>query len=207
MESIRYLKKLTEEIHTCVLATVDDGGFPVTSAVDMMDADESGVFFLTAKGKGLYDRLVKRGVVALTGMKGEDTMHCVAISLRGKVREEGRFLLLRLFEKNPYMKEIYPDEKSRCTLTVFRIYEGTGEFFDLSVKPIRRRSFSFGGAESRSEGFSITDSCTLCGRCLSSCPQKCMGLGADKAFILQENCLHCGACMDVCSSGAVVRRV
>ena len=86
MESKDHLAYLVEEIHTTVVATVDDAGLPVTAAIDMMDADEGGVCFLTARGKGFYDRLKKRGVLALTGMKGEDTMHCAALSIRGKVR-------------------------------------------------------------------------------------------------------------------------
>ena len=57
-------------------------------------------------------------------MKGTDTMHCAALSIRGKVRELGGELLPRLFEKNPYMNEIYPDAASRSALTVFVIYEG-----------------------------------------------------------------------------------
>lgn len=147
MESKDYLAYLVEEIHTTVVATVDDAGLPVTAAIDMMDADEGGVYFLTARGKGFYDRLKKRGVLALTGMKGEDTMHCAALSIRGKVRELESELLPRLFEKNPYMNEIYPDAASRSALIVFVIYEGSGEWFDLSKKPIERASFTFGGAE------------------------------------------------------------
>ena len=148
MESKDYLAYLVEEIHTTVVATVDDAGLPVTAAIDMMDADEGDVYFLTARGKEFYDRLKKRGVLALTGMKGEDTMHCAALSIRGKVRELGSNLLPRLFEKNPYMNEIYPDAASRSALTVFVIYEGSGEWFDLSKKPIERFSFSFGRRES-----------------------------------------------------------
>ena len=138
MGSKDYLSYLVREIHTTVVATVDDAGLPVTAAIDMMDADEGGVYFLTAKGKGFYDRLKKRGVLALTGMKGEDTMHCAALSIRGKVRELGSNLLPQLFEKNPYMNEIYPDAASRSALTVFVIYKGSGEWFDLSQKPIEK---------------------------------------------------------------------
>ena len=121
---MNYLKYLVEEIHTTIVATVDDVGQPVTAAIDMMNYDEDGLYFLTAKGKGFYDRLKKRGTLALTGMKGTDTMHCAALSIRGKVRELGGELLPRLFEKNPYMNEIYPDAASRSALTVFVIYEG-----------------------------------------------------------------------------------
>lgn len=79
---MNYLKYLVKEILTTVVATVDDAGFPVTAAIDMMDWDEGGLYFLTAKGKGFYNRLKKRGTLALTSTKGTDTMHCAALSFR-----------------------------------------------------------------------------------------------------------------------------
>lgn len=54
MTATQILKFLQEEIHTTVAATVDDNGLPVTCAIDMMDADKDGLYFLTAKGKGVY---------------------------------------------------------------------------------------------------------------------------------------------------------
>ena len=70
MKYIDYLSYLVTEIHTVIVATVDDDGLPVTAAIDMMDYDETGVYFLTAKGKGFYERLKKHGVLALTGING-----------------------------------------------------------------------------------------------------------------------------------------
>ena len=49
-----YLEYVVKKIHTTIVATVDDEGLPVTAAIDMMDADENGLYFLTAKGKGFY---------------------------------------------------------------------------------------------------------------------------------------------------------
>ena len=60
MEAKDYLAYIVNEIHTTIVATVDDEGLPVTAAIDMMDSDENGLYFLTAKGKGFYDRLKKR---------------------------------------------------------------------------------------------------------------------------------------------------
>ena len=97
-----YLQLISDEIHTTIVATLDDKGLPVTAAIDMMMSDERGLYFLTARGKSFYDRLTKLGYLALTALKGEDTMHSLAISLRGKVRELGPELLPVLFEKNPY---------------------------------------------------------------------------------------------------------
>lgn len=79
--------------------------------IDMMYADDNGLYFLTAKGKNFYRRLKDKGYLALSGKKGEDTMNCTAVSVRGKVRElGGSDMLPLLFEKNPYMFEIYPTE-------------------------------------------------------------------------------------------------
>lgn len=201
---MNYLKYLAEEIHTTVVATVDASGLPVTAAIDIMDYDETSLYFLTAKGKGFYQRLINRKYIALTGMKGKDTMSCVALSVRGKVREIGADYLLELFEKNPYMAEIYPTEESRKALTVFQIYEGTGEWFDLSKKPIERASFVFGNAAATENGYYITESCVGCKKCLSVCPQNCISIG--KPFMIQqEHCLHCGNCQDICPTGAVKR--
>lgn len=60
MTAEEYLSYIVNEIHTTVVATVDDNGLPVTAAIDMMDDDGHGLYFLTAKGKGFYDRLMKR---------------------------------------------------------------------------------------------------------------------------------------------------
>ena len=108
MTATEVLQYLQKEIHSTVAATVDDDGLPATCAIDVMDADENGLYFLTARGKDFYSRLKRRGYIALTGMKGKDTMSRVAVSVRGSVRELGDEPLPRLFEKNPYMREIYP---------------------------------------------------------------------------------------------------
>ena len=198
-----YLRIISDVIHTTIVATVDDEGLPVTAAIDMMMSDENGLYFLTARGKSFYERLAKRGYLALTALKGEDTMHSVAVSLRGRVREVGSALLPKLFEKNPYMADIYPTEVSRQALTVFQIYEGYGEYFDLSKRPIERDSFSFGGADERREGYFITEACIGCGSCTAVCPQDCIRSETVPFVIQQEHCLHCGNCRQICPVEAV----
>lgn len=63
-----YLKVLVEEIHSVVVATVDETGHPHTAVMDMMWEDGKTVYFLTADFKPLYKRLKEDGRVALTGM-------------------------------------------------------------------------------------------------------------------------------------------
>lgn len=206
MEAIDYLKFIVEEIHTTVTATVDENGLPVTAAIDMMDYDETGLYFLTAKGKSFYGRLKRQGYIALTGMKGESTLSCVAVSVRGRVRELGYKPLPRLFRKNPYMNEIYPTAESQKALTVFQLYEGSGEWFDLSRKPIERASFSFGMESEDAQGYEISTDCIGCGTCGTVCPQNCIDFSVTPAVIIQKNCLRCGNCMTSCPLHAVIRK-
>ena len=206
MQAKDYLQYIAEKIHSTVFATVDSGGRPVTCAIDIMDCDENGLYFLTARGKHFYNRLKANENIAFTAMKGGDTLSRVAVSVQGKAKEIGPGRLPGLFQKNPYMEKIYPDVRSRGALTVFKICEGTGEWFDLSKQPIERASFSFGGAQKKETGYFVTDTCIGCKLCYSKCPQKCIDISAKPAIIRQEHCLHCGNCYEICPTRAIERR-
>ena len=206
MEPRDYLSYIVNEIHTTIVATVDKDGLPVTAAIDMMDSDDNSLYFLTAKGKSFYDRLKDKNFLAFTAMKGKDTMSRVAVSIRGKVRELGNEKIPKLFEKNKYMYEIYPTAESRQALTVFQIYEGSGEWFDLSKKPIERANFAFGNTIQEISGYFITDKCIGCNKCVEVCPQNCIITDSVPYVIEQNHCLHCGNYFTVCPVGAVERR-
>lgn len=201
MDSLQFL---VHTIHTVVLATVNEKGEPVTCAADMMHADENGLYFLSAKGKSLYERLVKTGRAALTGIHGMDTMHSQSISVRGKVKRADDEMLQVLLRENPYMLEIYPTEESRRALGAFVLYEGEGEWFDLSKRPIERAYFAIGKGSSAHEEYFITDACTGCRLCQPACPQNCIDFSALPARIEQDHCLHCGQCRQVCPYDAVI---
>ena len=201
-----YLIFIVEKIHSLVAATIDDDGLPVTCVIDMMYADDDGLYFLTAKGKNFYKRLKSQEYIAISGFVGEDTMSRTAVSVKGKVREIGSDMLPLLFEKNPYMNEIYPNNDSIKALTVIQVYKGIGEWFDLSKKPIERDSFCFGRAEKKVSGYYVNESCICCGSCLNDCPQNCIDIVNSRAIIRQKNCLHCGNCAAVCPVGAVITR-
>lgn len=229
METKDYLRILKEEIHSTVIATVDGEGRPVTRVIDIMLTDEDSLYFITAKGKAFYAQLMENPYIAISGMcGGEGTMNKKAVSIRGKAENIGSEKLKEVFEENPYMTEIYPQEESRTALEVFRVSEGTGEFFDLSVKPIFRDTFLLGGSAAGKKpapgqpestaleqpsqpavqpgGYFITDQCRGCRICYSKCPQKCIDMSEKPFVIQQEHCLHCGNCMTACPFGAVMRR-
>lgn len=206
MDAQSYLRYLQNEIHSVVFGTVDENGEPFTCVIDMMLADGNGLYFLTAKGKAFYARLKAHDRVSLTGFTGGDTISSKSVTVRGRVRELGPALLPKIFETNPYMAEIYPDEKSRAALTVFQICEGSGEFFDLSQKPIFRERFSFGGAQETPGGYFVGNGCIGCKLCRSVCPQKCIDVSQKPAVIAQEHCLHCGRCFEICPAKAIEKR-
>ncbi len=199
-------KILQNDIHTVVVATVDEKGLPETRVIDIMLCDDGGVYFITAKGKKFYDSLCDKKYVALSGFKGSDTMSSTAISISGSVKELGSELLDKVFAENPYMAQIYPNEESRAALTVFKIYCGTVNYFDLSKKPIERYSLSFGEEKCEQHGYFININCTACGACKNICPQSCIDISDGRAEIRQENCLHCGVCQSICPVDAIERR-
>lgn len=132
MERGKILQILQQDIHTVIMATSDLQGKVYTCAIDLMLLENESLYFLTARGKSFYQRLMNNHYVALTGLKGEDTMSSIAISLQGKVKNIGHDKLALIFQENPYMQEIYPDEIARDVLEVFEIYQYDLEYFDLS---------------------------------------------------------------------------
>ncbi|MFP3152939.1 4Fe-4S binding protein [Lachnospiraceae bacterium ZAX-1] len=205
MKAKEHLAFLTYEIHSTVFATVDENGYPHTCVIDIMLCDDSSIYFLTATGKSFYDRLKKQHYVSITGMKGEDTLSTVVISIRGKIRELGNGLVEKVFKQNPYMNKIYPKLGSHKILTVFQLYEGEGEFFDLRQQPPFHEPFSFGGATVMETGYKILRSCKQCGDCLATCPADCIVKG-NPFSIREENCIHCGNCFTTCKYEAIVKR-
>lgn len=203
MTYFEYFEYIVENFHTVVFSTVNEKSYPITCAIDIMDFDEQGLYFLTAKGKSFYTRLKKNEHIAFTAVRGNTTLSSIAISVQGNVKEIGNDKLSDLFVKNTYMNEIYPTKQSREALTVFQIYAGTGEWFDLSKKPIERLDFSFGQIQQKKSRYLVNDKCINCKLCYSKCPQKCIDYSVTPVIIQQSHCLHCGNCYTFCPVRAI----
>lgn len=201
MAKTDYLKLLVDEIHSATVATMGTDGHPQTRIIDMMYYDEEGVAFLTAKGKAFYGQLMEQQFVAISAAKEKK-----AVSLRGKVRNIGKEKLDILFEKNPYMKEIYPGD-TREALEVFQLYEAQGEYFDIS-NPARivRDTIIIGSKEAVQTGYAVGEGCIGCKLCYSVCPQKCIDISPVPAVIDQKHCLHCGRCAQICPKQCIRKR-
>lgn len=137
-----YLKTLVEDIHSVVVATVEEAGNPHTAVMDMMLEDGKTVYFLTADFKPLFKRLREDEQVSVTGMtQGAGTMDRMSISLAGRVEFLGQNGLKDLMDANPYMYDIYPTAEGQGHLQVFRFKEAVGEVFDLRQLPPRKEVF------------------------------------------------------------------
>ena len=193
MTKADYLKTLVEEIHSTTVATIGTDGHPQTRIIDMMHYDDEGVYFLTAKGKEFYAQLMEQQYVAISATKNK-----TAISLRGKVKNIGKKNLDIMFERNPYMKEIYPGDTKEA-LEVFQLYEAQGEYFDISdPSHIVRDTIIIGEKEAVQTGYFVGKGCIGCKLCYSVCPQKCIDISSVPVKIEQNHCLHCGRCAQIC---------
>ncbi len=202
MSSKGYLKRLVEDIHSATVATIGADGHPQTRVIDMMLWDEQGVYFLTAKGKAFYRQLMEQRYIALSATKDK-----ISISLRGKIKNIGNEKLDEIFEKNSYMKAIYPGE-TRSALEVFCLYEAEGEYFDISdPSHVTRDSFTVGAVAAVPSGYYVGDGCIGCKMCYSVCPQKCIDIMKKPVVIDQKRCLHCGRCAESCPKQVIENRI
>lgn len=201
MTKLDYLRLLVDEIHSTTVATIGSDGHPQTRIIDMMYYDEDGVYFLTAKGKAFYDQLMNQQYVAISATKNK-----IAVSLRGRVKNIGKKNLDIMFEKNPYMKEIYPGD-TREAIEVFWLYEAQGEYFDISnPSKIVRDTITIGEVNVTQTGYFVRNGCISCKLCYSVCPQKCIDITPIPVVIDQKHCLHCGRCAEICPKQCIEKR-
>lgn len=204
MKTSEILNILQKDIHTVIIATVDEKDHPITCAIDLMLYEDDTLYFLTARGKAFYQRLMSHPFVSLTGIKGNDTLSSIAISLQGKVKNIKHEKLQEIFEKNDYMKKIYPNVQARDVLEVFCFEQFSGEYFDLSQTPIVRIPFSYQQSLPKG-GYQVLEGCIGCHICYEVCPQKCIDITQIPVKIIQKHCLHCVKCAEICLKQVIVK--
>ncbi|MDD3206812.1 MAG: 4Fe-4S binding protein [Lachnospiraceae bacterium] len=193
---------ILREVKDVSFATVDQDGRPQVRIIDVMLIEDNKLYFCTARGKEFYNQLEGKKYVAITGLNSKFQM----IRLNGiaEHQPEQKKLIDRIFEENPAMNEVYPNQ-SRYILEPFSIENGQIEFFDLGKTPVYRECFSIGSMNTETKGYEINDACIGCGKCAKSCPQQCIIKGTPFS-IKQNHCLHCGLCFENCPVGAIKRR-
>ena len=186
------------EVIDGVLSTVDENGNSRSRIIDIMYIDEDTVYFLTARGKDVYNELINHPQVSYVNLKNNKSIRINGIAK--KLDDQKKWIDL-MFDENPYMNNVYPGD-SRYILEPFKIVSGEMEFFNLSQKPIYRKKFSIGDVKISKKGYLINDNCIACGICKEKCPQQVI-MDGNPFLISQENCLHCGICFESCPVDAV----
>lgn len=202
MDAKTCLKKLGY-VGTLSFATVDEAGNPQVRNVSAIHYEEDSLYFYTAQGKNFCHELKTTKKVQILGL----TMYKEMIRLSGEViylRDDDSIKWRDIiFEEQPYLENVYPGE-TKDIGAIFMIKDAEIEYFNLSVYPIFRESYTLGNGKITPKGFTITDSCIGCGKCERGCPQKAIHAGTP--FVIQpEHCLHCGRCAVNCPVGAIRR--
>ncbi len=194
--------KQLREVIDAVLSTVDKDGNPQSRIIDIMHIDNDKIYFLTGRGKHVYEEIMTHPQVSYLSLKDNKS-----IRITGKAHklDNQKHWIDLIFDENPFMNNVYP-KGTRYILEAFCIENYQMEFFDLTQKPIYRHTFKFGDWEIIPKGFEITDDCVSCGTCYASCPQRIPFLGENHYEIPQENCLHCGMCYENCPNEAIVKK-
>ncbi len=194
--------KLLREIKDVSFGTVDKKGNPQVRIIDVMYVDENSLYFLTARGKDFYHELIQNSKVSICALTND--FKSIRILSSVKKVDDQNLWLNKIFLENPAMNDVYPGE-SRYILEVFCLDKGEVEFFDLSVNPIFRKTFSLNNGKIAEKGFEISDDCIQCGNCHDNCPQGIINKG-NPYKIQQEHCLHCGLCFENCPISAISRK-
>ncbi len=204
MDAKTCLKKL-EYVGVLAFATVDKNGAPQIRNISAIHYEPERMIFFTAKGKAFCEELMTDGRVQVLGYTKYKEM--IRLSAKAEViaEDEQEKWIDIIFAEQPYLYNVYPDDTRKMAGIVFEIKNANIEYFNLGVNPIFRDFYTIGDGNIEKKGYYITDKCIGCGKCLKSCPQRCIEEG-EPYNILQNHCLHCGNCFDVCPAKAIEKR-
>ena len=191
--------KQLRDVIDAVLSTVDEDGNPQSRIIDIMHIEDDKIFFLTGRGKDVYKEIMAHPKISYLSLKDNKSIRITGEAY--KLEDQHKWIDL-IFDENPFMNNVYP-KGTRYILEPFCIENYQMEFFDLTQKPIYRKTFEFGDWNVKAKGFFISDECVSCGTCYASCPQRIPFEGENHYEIPQENCLHCGLCFENCPTQAI----
>lgn len=188
------------EIKNITFSTIDADGNPASRIVDLMFKDGDAIYFFTCNVKPFYFELKKNETISITAMKD-----WTQVRLKASCKTVNRDLIKKIYQNNPGLKELFPDEDNSKHVEVFCIYRGKGELFDLSGdnSKMQRARFAFGGEKVRPSGCIITDKCINCGKCANVCPFNAISVVQEHHQINPVYCDECGMCYNTCPVDAI----
>lgn len=203
MDAKTCLQKL-QYVGVLAFATVDANGNPQIRNISAIHYEADAMYFFTARGKNFCRELLADGRVQILGYTKYKEMIRLSAKAEPVAEEKQGYWIDRIFDEQPYLINVYPEDTRKLAGIVFQITDAEIEYFHLGVHPIFRESYVIGKGKILSKGYYITDACIGCGKCVKNCPQHCIEKG-NPYKIEQEHCLHCGNCHEVCPVGAAER--
>ncbi len=204
MDAKTCLRKL-QYVGVLAFATADEYGNPQIRNISAIHYEPEAMYFFTAKGKAFCKELLTDGRVQVLGYTKYKEMIRLSAKAVPTPEAEQKKWIDTIFDEQPYLSNVYPDDTRLLAGIVFQITDAEIEYFNLGVNPIFRENYTIGSGHITLKGYQITDSCIGCGKCLKNCPQRCIEAG--KPYKIQhEHCLHCGNCQTVCPVKAVEKR-
>ena len=174
--------KFLRNVIDATLSTVDENGNPQSRIIDIMHIEDEKIFFLTARGKHVYHEILNHPQVSYLCLNNNKT---VRISGEAHKLEDQKYWIDLMFDENRFLNNVYPGD-ARYVLEPFCIENGEMEYFDLTQKPIYRKSFTLGKGKITPKGYEITDECIECGTCFELCPQKAITEGSPYECIVED---------------------
>lgn len=202
MDAITCLKKL-EYVGVLSFATIGAGGEPQIRCISAVHYEKDSFYFFTARGKEFCRQLLTNGriqVMAYTRYK--EMIRVSARAVPVPESEQKKYVDI-IFDEQPYLSNVYPGDTRQIGI-VFAVHDMRIEYFNLGVNPIFREQYILGKGKAEPKGYTITENCIGCGRCVEACPQRCIEKGRPYR-IMKEHCLHCGSCFERCPVQAVER--
>ena len=144
MDFVNDLTRIVRDVQRVVIATVDDAGMPETRAVEMLDADAEGLYFIVDRTTAFYAQLMARKSLAFTGVQGASYGECATVTLRGRVRKWARGSFCRCLRKTKRFSSFIKTKNRVRTLRCFGCIRAWGS--ERSVTPGRSPALLFASA-------------------------------------------------------------
>ena len=88
---------LFRRVKIAAAATVDAEGHPQARIINVMLAEDDGMYIVTSRGKPFYKQLVETGEIALAAMCPD----CQSLKFTGKLRVVDKSWVDKVFAQNP----------------------------------------------------------------------------------------------------------
>lgn len=139
-----FLDFVVDEIHNADVASTHEGE-PSAQVCDLMMNKNGKLYITTSQNNPFFKDLINQPKVVINGYKGEGTMDSCGFSIRGNIKDVDHLYIDEIFEKNPYLNEIYADdvEAAKKDLHVLEIEPISASYLDHRTNPIFTRKFEF----------------------------------------------------------------